>query len=376
MRWHVPMGSFRAWRGIHRWTSLACTLSLLLLCLTGAPLVLEEEIGVWSGTTVEPPDMPGVTSRVSIDRLIADARSRRPGEAVRYISQSQDEPAWFVAMGRTADAADATAVYKYDARTGAMIHDVAQSGKVMRAIRDLHVDLFAGLPGTLFIGLMGFAFVASVLSGVMAYRFHWQAVPFGAIRKNRSARIFWLDWHNLLGMAAMVWMLLVGATGIVNTLALPLLGYWQAHELPAMTQAWRGLTRPGPATGIRIGSAQRAMDAARAAMPGMAVDFIGMPGSRFATPRHYMVFMHGDTFWTSRILQPVMVQADDAKVASTRALPWYLVALLVCQPLHFGDFGGLPLKLAWLCLDLATIAVLSSGLYLWWTRWRRGAKPD
>lgn len=363
MRWRLPLGSFKTWRDIHRWTSLACTLSLLLLCLTGAPLVLEEEIGVWSGATVEPPDLPGVTSRVSIDRLIADARSLRPDDAVRYVSQSDDEPAWFVAMGRTADAADATAIYKYDARTGAMIHDVTQSGKVMRAIRDLHVSLFAGLPGTLFIGLMGFAFVASILSGFMVYRFHWQSVPLGTIRRNRSARVFWLDWHNLLGMAAMAWMLLVGVTGIVNTLALPLLGYWQAHELPAMTQAWRG-----SAAGTHIGSAQRAMDAASAAMPGMKVDFIGMPGSRFATPSHYMVFMHGDTFWTSRILQPVMVQADDAKVVSTRALPWYLVALLVCQPLHFGDFGGLPLKLAWLCLDLATIVVLLSGLYLWLVR--------
>ncbi|HEY0296112.1 MAG TPA: PepSY-associated TM helix domain-containing protein [Bordetella sp.] len=356
----MPWGSFKAWYGVHRWTSLACTLSLLLLCLTGAPLVLKEEIGVWSGSTVEPPDMPGVTTRVSIDGLIADARRRRPGDEVRYVSQSDDAPAWFVAMGRTADAAEATAVYKYDARTGAMIHDVTQGGKVMRAIRSLHVDLFAGLPGTLFIGLMGLMFVASTLSGLMVYRFHWQAVPFGTIRRNKSARLFWLDWHNLLGMMTLAWLILVGVTGVINTLALPLLGYWQAHELPAMTQAWRG-----PAAAIDSGSAQRAMEAARAAMPGMEVDFLGMPGSRFATPRHYMVFMHGDTFWTSRILQPVMVQADNAEVVSTRALPWYLVALLVCQPLHFGDFGGMPLKILWICLDLGTIGLLLSGLYLW-----------
>jgi uncharacterized iron-regulated membrane protein len=47
------------------------------------------------------------------------------------------------------------------------------------------------------------------------------------------------------------------------------------------------------------------------------------------------------------------------------ALPWYLTALLVSQPLHFGDYGGMPMKVLWALLDLATILVLGSGVYLW-----------
>jgi uncharacterized iron-regulated membrane protein len=43
-------------------------------------------------------------------------------------------------------------------------------------------------------------------------------------------------------------------------------------------------------------------------------------------------------------------------------------ALLVSQPLHFGDYGGMPLKILWAVLDLITIAVLISGLYLWWKK--------
>ena len=34
------------------------------------------------------------------------------------------------------------------------------------------------------------------------------------------------------------------------------------------------------------------------------------------------------------------------------------------QPLHFADYGGLPLKILWAILDLITIFVLVSGLYL------------
>jgi len=35
------------------------------------------------------------------------------------------------------------------------------------------------------------------------------------------------------------------------------------------------------------------------------------------------------------------------------------------RPLHFGDYGDLPLKILWAVLDLLTILVLGSGLYLW-----------
>jgi uncharacterized iron-regulated membrane protein len=49
-------------------------------------------------------------------------------------------------------------------------------------------------------------------------------------------------------------------------------------------------------------------------------------------------------------------------------MPWYLRALEVSRPLHFGDYGGLPLKVLWALLDLITIVLLGSGLYLWIAR--------
>jgi uncharacterized iron-regulated membrane protein len=42
-----------------------------------------------------------------------------------------------------------------------------------------------------------------------------------------------------------------------------------------------------------------------------------------------------------------------------------MTALFVSQPLHFGDYGGMPMKIIWALLDVLTIIVLASGLYLW-----------
>jgi uncharacterized iron-regulated membrane protein len=49
-------------------------------------------------------------------------------------------------------------------------------------------------------------------------------------------------------------------------------------------------------------------------------------------------------------------------------MPWYLTALLLSQPLHFGDYGEMPLKILWALFDLLAIVVLISGLYLWWKK--------
>ena len=61
----------------------------------------------------------------------------------------------------------------------------------------------------------------------------------------------------------------------------------------------------------------------------------------------------------------MLIDAETGQLVSARDLPWYLRALEVSRPLHFGDYGGLPLKIIWTLLDLITIGVLGSGLYLW-----------
>ena len=68
---------------------------------------------------------------------------------------------------------------------------------------------------------------------------------------------------------------------------------------------------------------------------------------------------------------------ETGKLTDSRDLPLYATALLVSQPLHFGDYGGMPLKIVWAVMTIATIVVLVTGLYLWVVRIRRrrAARP-
>jgi uncharacterized iron-regulated membrane protein len=113
---------------------------------------------------------------------------------------------------------------------------------------------------------------------------------------------------------------------------------------------------------------QQTVARAEQAAPGMKVGFVAFPGTPFTSAHHYGVFMRGDTALTSRLYKPVLIDANTGQITDRRSLPWYLSELFISQPLHFGDYGGGWMQIIWALLDIATIIVLGSGLYLWLRR--------
>lgn len=356
----------RRWSWIHKWSSLVCTVFMLLLCLTGLPLIYHHEIGHLLGNDVEAPAMPATTPRADLDRVIAAGKALYPNKIMMYMSQELDEPAiWNLTLGDhpTDEQFKSIAI---DARTAKFIAEPPiEGGGFMSLMFHLHVDLFADMWGKLFLGFMGLLLLVAIVSGVVLYAPFMRKLDFGTVRRGRTARLKWLDMHNMLGIVTLVWLLVVGTTGVINTLSDVLLKVWQFTEIAEMTKPYQG--QPAPK---QLASMQTTIARAEAAEPGMKVGFVAFPGTPFASPHHYGVYMHGDQALTSRLYKPVLVDAQTAEITDRRKLPWYLTALLVSQPLHFGDYGGAGLKFLWALLDLATIVVLGSGLYLWVKRGR------
>ncbi len=368
--------SLRTWIWVHKWTSLVCTVFMLLLCLTGLPLVFDHQIAHALGHVVEAPELPAAVPRVSLDRVLQVAQGRYPGAQVRFVSQEiDDDRVWYVTL---ALAADGTGLKQgaVDARTGAALNEPPLDSGFMHVVNHLHVDLFAGLAGKLFLGAMGLLLLASIVSGVVLYAPFMKKLGFGEVRRTKSPRTRWLDLHNLLGIATVAWALVVGATGVVNTLVDLAYGYWRSDQLAEMVAPYRD--QPPL---VRLGSLQRAVDAALAREPSMRVKFVAFPGTAFTSPHHYGVYLRGDAPLTSRLHKPVLVDAATGDVTASREPPWYLALMQLAQPLHFGDYGGLPLQILWAVLDVITIVVLGSGLWLWWTKHRpvasapRAARP-
>ena len=368
----MSAGSIRGWAWTHKWSSLVCTLALLMLCLTGLPLIFHDEIDALEGEAVLA-GPPSARSGVSLDAVVARARGDYAQVAHRagvplFVGFSPDNPIITVTVGPRADAGEAEMrLFSYDRSTGAAVGEVPRGG-VMAFLLQLHTDLLLGLPGMLFLGAMGVLFLIAIVSGVVLYVPFMHRLAFGTLRFDRSARVRRLDEHNLLGVLALGWTLAIGATGAINAFADPLTAAWRQGELAQMVALRHGEAALDP---VRYGSLDEAMAAAQAAQGGLLPQFVGFPGGAWSSPRHYAIFFQGDTPLTSHVLTPALVDAESGKLTDVRAMPLTMQALMLSKPLHFGDYGGLPLKLVWALLDLATIRVLWSGLALWLGKRRR-----
>jgi uncharacterized iron-regulated membrane protein len=357
--------SVRIWKDVHKWTSLVCTLFLFLLCITGLPLIFHDEIDAALGATVEPDAVADTTPPLSFDRIIEIARKENPKDVVTIVGADDEDPIWHVYMAPTITAPKASTIVSVDARTGRVLHvGAAVRGAVTKFLLDLHSDLFLDQPGMLFLGAMALCFIVAIISGVVVYGPFMRRVDFGTIRPRR--RLYWLDLHNLLGIVMLTWTLVVGVTGVINTLSQQIAQHWRQTELVAMIGPWRNAPVPP-----KLSSAQSAIDTALAHAPGMKVASVALPGSPFAGGHHYGVYLRGNQPLTSRLLKPVLIDAETGVFSETRDMPLYVRALFVSRPLHFGDYGGMPLKILWALLDIVTIVVLGSGLYLWAARLTR-----
>lgn len=363
----MTRSAIRSWYLVHKWSSLVCTAFLLMLCITGLPLIFHHEIDALTEGTPRYA-LPGVGSSgtapglLPLDTMLARALAARPGEVPVFIAFDNEQPSMTVTTAPRPDspASDMTTQI-FDRSSGKALGAADEDG-IVHFLLQLHTDMFLGLPGMLFLGAMGALFVAAIVSGVVLYAPFMRKLDFGTLRVRRSTRVKWLDYHNLLGVVGLAWMSVVGVTGVINALADPITQLWQARELADMTRAYAGKGAVPPS---RYGSIDKAMARARAALPGNNPQFIAFPGGSFSSRHHFAVFFQGDTPLTERLLTPALIDAETGAFTAARPMPWYNQALSLSRPLHFGDYGGLPLKILWAVLDLFTIVVLGSGLYLW-----------
>jgi len=226
--------SLRSWLWVHKWTSLVCTLFLLIICVTGLPLVLKDELKDLLDGGLPYAQVPAGTPNISLDEFAARSRAIYPGETILSIFSDDDEPKIVVFMAASWEAfkADRKSAHwiRFDAHTGVVLKRSkpfdGDGRRFLDIMLSLHRDLFAGLPGELFMGLMAILFVIAIASGAVVYGPFMRKLDFATVRAGGSPRLKWLDLHNMIGVVTLAWALLVGTTGVINELSTPLFTLW------------------------------------------------------------------------------------------------------------------------------------------------------
>ncbi len=363
-----PSRWFRANLWVHRWASLVATLPFLVLCVTGIVLIFHEEIDAALGTVP--------TNTAPTQARLADCMEsvRRDFPDQRIISVGLDpegHPGVFLAVVNAADATgfDGATLSFYDLGTGQRLGDSDPSKTLTGFILELHAEWFMGPVGRLLGALIGLLVVASLLSGLVIYAPYMRKVAFGVIRRARGQRLTQLDLHNVIGALVLGWAVVVSVTGFLLGFSQVALGLWQYADLRALREEFAQVepvdARTPPASVVDVIGAMEA-----GAQPGWGVRSVIYPGTDLTTPRHYGVIMGGSDGLDAQLLDVTMVDAATGEVTRRLEMPGYLQSIFVAEPLHFGNYGGLALKVFWTLCSLLTLFITANGAWLFFDRRR------
>lgn len=363
------LSRLKLWIWLHKWSSLIAMLVMLVVFVSGLPLVFKAEIEYWLGYgTAEHQER----AEMPLDSLVAAAEQRRKDKVVQFIVWEDNKPGTVImSMADTPDEAPyhniSVLVSPYD---GQIVNDEPEP---LAFFSDLHTQLLMGKGGTFFLGIIAISLVLSLVSGVMIYAPFAGRRPFGTVRNGKSKRAKWLDVHNVVGIIVFGWMLVVGGTGLINSWGEYLVYFWRADQVADMTRDYHNKAAPEK---TQFGSAHQALEIAKAPYPEMVPWFIAMPGSMMSDAHHYTIYLRGGTSRTAQLVRPVLVDAVTQTITDSREMPWYMKTLMLSQPLHFGDYGGFLLKLIWFLFTLISTVLLMTGLYLWWVRRKQRYSAD
>lgn len=353
----------RLWQ-LHSWLGLVAGLGLLVIGLTGSLLVFRDQVEAAFNPAlirIATPTAP----RLSLDTLLAHVHRQLPDyELAGWTPREPSERNYADFLYVIRRGSDQWQVATLDPTTGAVLATPrAYTATLSGWLLDLHYEFLADHTGMAIAGLWGGLLCALGLTGVWLYREFWKNVF--TLRWRRGARILFSDLHKFAGITSVAFNLIVGLTG----------AYW---NLTHVIDEWLHGEPPSPKMARRLYASTLSLDAlaadANQRLPGFRPHFISLPSgpdtgitlwgaveprSRWRSPYGSTISYHATTF--------APTATSDLRVASA----WAQVVDSF-RPLHFGTFGGLPVKLLWCLGGLAPGVLAVTGFAIWRLRRRRG----
>lgn len=342
-------GKFYRW---HRWLGYFLAAHLLLIFLSGIILVFRDEL---SPKSSEPSNL---SPKLTLQEIAEISQKENPKDRLLAISMDDEDPMRVtVRMGQ-----DGSTRFRgskrihFDRRIG-HIEEGEKKNPILDTILVLHREFLLGFYGKLYVGIIGILFLFSLLSGLFIYG-PTTKLRFGTIRRGFSRSLTWIDAHKFLGAACLAWLLLVALSGVLLSFSGQLLRVYQYTTLKKLEAAY-------PGTGHDAMTSAAAVEGAEKALRDRGIEgeisFISFPGSEFSTAAHYIFVIDEPSSWTKSLKTLALVDAQSLRVDEVLHLPLYLRAAVLAEPLHFGNYGGLTLKIVWSLLGgLGVILIVSS----------------
>ncbi|WP_158618254.1 PepSY-associated TM helix domain-containing protein [Chitinophaga lutea] len=337
---------------IHRITGLIAGVFLLLLSFTGSLLVFSDEIDHTLNVTAfhVKPEGP----RRPLNELYRTGASAVPGNPYLYFLRLPQAPSETVVMRAEYSADHKIYIYLHP-YTGQVLHTRSNKGYFTGALLYLHFTLLSGVNGSIAVMIIGFLIIISLLTGLHVYRKHLLKVLTFRDRiewKHRSRR--WRNLHRVVGVWALLFNLLIVITGIL--IQFKVVGARVGKKPPSVA-----VNAPP--------DFDRAYEVARGGITDFTI--LGVrPPKKAGDP----VVFTGNA-GESRVLGEYnsSVSIDPASDTIVKKLDFKTAPLgkklnASVNQLHFGNFGGVGLKIVYCLLGLTPGIMALSGVLIWWRR--------
>lgn len=336
---------------------------LYLICLTGTIVVFFAE---WQ--RIEQPAAPEMRAIApqSVQRAVETVLASEKGKPLTthlYVHlPTQDLP-------RTTITTDHQAVHVASDGSIAMPEENAWSEYLLSLHYTLHLPSTLGM---ILVGLLGVMIVALAISGVIAHpRIFRDAFR---LRARDRGGVGLADWHNRLGVWTLPFTVMIALTGAMIGLAVVtgygLAGSFYKGDLEAVYAPIFGGEGPedkAPAPAADMAAPMRYMQAYHPDVhpsylilhdpltAGQHVQVVGLHPNRLIFGEYYMFDAKGTYHGKAGLSDGALGQQAAASTYN----------------LHFGNYGGLPVKIAYALFGLALCAMTATGTSIWLGKRRR-----
>ena len=242
-----------------------------------------------------------------------------------------------------------------------------------------HADLHMGRPiGLLTTGVLGLTMMLSIVTGIFIHR--KILAQLFTFRPGKSYSLMLNDGHKAIGVWGLLFNSVIAFTGAFLGLAIVVLVPAAAFvsfggDQEKLIETFTAVPEPVIQHITQPTSVATAFDHAFTLEEDIKVSAMTIKGYGDASAMMYLSVAGGD----SMTAQTAVYKADGEFVdlySTFARLDGYSGAILdVMFPLHFGNFGGIFVKVIWAVLGLGTALLPLTGLMLWLERGINSANP-
>lgn len=361
--------TYITWWDVHAWGGVAIGLVLAMMFLGGTVSVFRHDLEVWQDAPAQP--ISRAAADAAIPGLVPAAHAGK-AVGVSVASHRVVRPMIWLPDAQQP-------VFVDPAVPGA---GYARTSRVADVFFHLHFLWHDALPIGMFVaGLFGIGFLLLVVTGVAIHLkdFGRQLYQFRPLER---ARTLWSDLHKVLGVWGLPFQVLLALTGalicVMSVLA-PHVGRaaFEGNRGAAEAELWGAPELPKPPSGLRtpaLGFHDLASRAERA-LPGMRAGFVSIaPWGDAAAVATVYGDRPGHGVWPE---VKVVLRAGDGTVTAIDAGGEESVTHDVVHALyglHFGSYGGWPIRACYVVLGLAGWITILSGNWIWIARRRARGK--